>query len=182
MRVVAGTYGGRRLKSLSGDQTRPTSDKVKGSIFNMIGPYFDGGVVLDLFSGSGSLAIEAVSRGCFAAVCVEKSFQAIKVIEENIEITKEKEKFSVLKADADHALTQFGQQNKSFDYIFLDPPYAKQKIVAQVERMLELELINPEGLIICEIDVKVQLPDEIPGLSLYKRKTYGTTEIVIYER
>ncbi|MEE1499102.1 MAG: RsmD family RNA methyltransferase, partial [Enterococcus hirae] len=64
MRVISGTYGGRRLKSLAGANTRPTTDKVKESIFNMIGPYFDGETVLDLFSGSGGLAIEAVSRGC----------------------------------------------------------------------------------------------------------------------
>jgi 16S rRNA (guanine966-N2)-methyltransferase len=68
MRVVSGTYRGRRLKSLDGDNTRPTSDKVKESIFNMIGPYFDGGKVLDLFAGSGGLAIEAISRGMEHAV------------------------------------------------------------------------------------------------------------------
>lgn len=182
MRVVAGEYGGRRLKSLDGDQTRPTSDKIKGSIFNMIGPYFNGGTVLDLFSGSGSLAIEAVSRGCDQAICVDKNSQAIKVIQANIEVTKETQKFKMLKADADQALTQLARQEKSFDYVFLDPPYAKQKIVVQIKRMLELNLIKPDGLIICEIDAHEKLPDELPGLSLSKRKNYGTTEVVIYER
>ena len=75
MRVVAGNYGGRPLKTLAGKTTRPTTDKVKGAIFNMIGPYFEGGRVLDLFSGSGSLAIEAVSRGMDNAVMVEKTVQ-----------------------------------------------------------------------------------------------------------
>lgn len=72
MRIISGNYGGRRLKSLAGANTRPTTDKVKESIFNMIGPYFDGETVLDLFAGSGGLAIEAVSRGCSHAVCVDK--------------------------------------------------------------------------------------------------------------
>ncbi|GMB97926.1 hypothetical protein K2D_09490 [Enterococcus hirae] len=73
MRVISGTYGGRRLKSLAGANTRPTTDKVKESIFNMIGPYFDGETVLDLFSGSGGLAIEAVSRGCGDAFFGDKN-------------------------------------------------------------------------------------------------------------
>jgi 16S rRNA (guanine966-N2)-methyltransferase len=85
MRVVSGDYRGRRLKSLEGENTRPTTDKVKESMFNMIGPYFDGGIALDLFSGSGGLAIEAVSRGVELAVCVERNFQAMKIIKENIE-------------------------------------------------------------------------------------------------
>ncbi|MDU0990620.1 MAG: RsmD family RNA methyltransferase, partial [Enterococcus faecium] len=89
MRIISGNYGGRRLKSLAGANTRPTTDKVKESIFNMIGPYFDGETVLDLFAGSGGLAIEAVSRGCSHAVCVDKNYQALKIIKENIEITKE---------------------------------------------------------------------------------------------
>ena len=84
MRVISGEYGGRRLKALDGDNTRPTTDKVKESIFNMIGPYFDGGMALDLYSGSGGLAIEAVSRGMDKSVCIEKNFAALKVIKENI--------------------------------------------------------------------------------------------------
>lgn len=75
MRVVAGEFGGRKLKTLTGSNTRPTTDKVKGAIFNMIGPYFDGGNALDLFSGSGSLGIEAVSRGMDQAVLVEKTIE-----------------------------------------------------------------------------------------------------------
>ena len=77
MRVVAGDFGGRPLKTLEGKTTRPTTDKVKGAIFNMIGPFFDGGRVLDLFSGSGSLAIEAISRGMSSAVLVEKDRRAL---------------------------------------------------------------------------------------------------------
>ena len=83
MRVVAGDFGGRPLKTLEGKTTRPTTDKVKGAIFNMIGPFFDGGRVLDLFSGSGSLAIEAISRGMSSAVLVEKDRRAQAVIQEN---------------------------------------------------------------------------------------------------
>ena len=94
MRIISGNYGGRRLKSLAGANTRPTTDKVKESIFNMIGPYFDGETVLDLFAGSGGLAIEAVSRGCSHAVCVDKNYQALKIIKENIDKMEELGLFS----------------------------------------------------------------------------------------
>ncbi|WP_373757106.1 RsmD family RNA methyltransferase, partial [Streptococcus ferus] len=93
MRIVSGNYGGRPLKTLEGKTTRPTSDKVRGAIFNMIGPYFDGGRVLDLFAGSGGLSIEAVSRGMSEAVLVERDRRAQAVIQENIKMTKEADKF-----------------------------------------------------------------------------------------
>ena len=134
MRVVAGDFGGRPLKTLEGKTTRPTTDKVKGAIFNMIGPFFDGGRVLDLFSGSGSLAIEAISRGMSSAVLVEKDRRAQAVIQENIKMTKSEEQFQLLKMDAARALTQLTGQ---FDLVLLDPPYAKEQIVANITQLEE---------------------------------------------
>ena len=100
MRVVSGNYGGRPLKTLDGKTTRPTSDKVRGAIFNMIGPYFEGGRVLDLFAGSGGLSIEAVSRGMESAVLVERDRKAQAIIRENISMTKEADKFQLLAMEA----------------------------------------------------------------------------------
>ncbi|OTP12031.1 RsmD family RNA methyltransferase [Enterococcus sp. 10A9_DIV0425] len=182
MRVISGNYGGRRLKSLTGSNTRPTTDKVKESIFNMIGPYFDEESVLDLYSGSGGLAIEAVSRGCSHAVCVEKSYQAFKVIKENIEITKEVEKFTLLKLDADKAIEQLALENQRFDYVFLDPPYAKQKIISQIERMEDLQLFNPLAVIVCETDKTVELPESIGTFQQTRRQTYGITAVTIFRK
>lgn len=182
MRVISGEYGGRRLKSLSGDNTRPTTDKVKESIFNMIGPYFDGGKVLDLFAGSGSLAIEAVSRGCELAVCVDKNYQALNVIKENIALTKEGHKFKIIKGDADRVILQLATSGEVFDFLFLDPPYAKQKISEQVIKMDELGLLAEEALIVCETDKSVQLPDRIGHFECRRRQNYGGTEVIIYER
>lgn len=109
MRVVSGNYGGRPLKTLAGKTTRPTTDKVKGAIFNMIGPYFEGGRVLDLFAGSGSLAIEAISRGMDHALLVEKDRAAQQVILENIKMTKEPEKFQLLKMSAERVLSNLSE-------------------------------------------------------------------------
>ena len=180
MRVVSGDYRGRRLKSLDGDNTRPTSDKVKESIFNMIGPYFDGGQVLDLFAGSGGLAIEAISRGMDMAVCVDRSFPAMKVIQENIKITKEPEKFITLKMDAKQALQKLIMDQKKFDLVLLDPPYAKQQIVEQIEMMLDNQLLNEDCLVVCETDKTVELPEEIQSLVQIRKQTYGITAVTIY--
>lgn len=180
MRVVSGNYGGRRLKSLSGDNTRPTTDKVKESMFNIIGPYFDGGNVLDLFSGSGGLAIEAVSRGCDHAVCIDKNYQAMQVIKENIAITKEPEKFTTLKMDADRAIHRLADDKATFDYIFLDPPYAKQKIIDQAIQMLEQKIVAIDALLICETDKQVELPEKIGTFTCIRRQSYGITAVTIY--
>lgn len=182
MRIIAGEYKGRKLKSLDGQNTRPTSDKIKGAIFNSIGPYFEDEVVLDLFSGSGNLAIEAVSRGAKKAICVEQHPTAVKIIKENIELTKEREKFQVLKMKAEKALKIFSEERQTFDLIFLDPPYAQQKIVEQIEEMMQNDLINDWGKIVCETDRSAGLPDNIDGLVLRKRQIYGGTEIVIYQK
>ncbi|MGX7196121.1 16S rRNA (guanine(966)-N(2))-methyltransferase RsmD [Enterococcus olivae] len=180
MRVVSGTYRGRRLKSLDGNNTRPTSDKVKESIFNMIGPYFDGGRVLDLFAGSGGLAIEAISRGMELAVCVDRSYPAMKIIQENIKITKEPEKFITLKMDANQAIQKLALEDEAFDLILLDPPYAKQQILQQLEKMLSENLLKRDGLVVCETDKTVELPDRIESLNQIKKQNYGMTAVTIY--
>ena len=161
MRVVAGKYGGRPLKTLEGKTTRPTTDKVKGAIFNMIGPYFDGGQVLDLYAGSGSLAIEAISRG------------------QNISMTKEKERFELLKMDSNRALELVTGQ---FDLVLLDPPYAKERIAADVEKLVERELLSDDVLVVCETDKSVDLPEEIAGLGIWKQKIYGISKVTVYVR
>ncbi|EGO2527872.1 TPA: 16S rRNA (guanine(966)-N(2))-methyltransferase RsmD [Enterococcus faecalis] len=182
MRVISGEYGGRRLKALDGDNTRPTTDKVKESIFNMIGPYFEGGMALDLYSGSGGLAIEAVSRGMDKSICIEKNFAALKVIKENIAITKEPEKFEVRKMDANRALEQFYEEKLQFDLVLLDPPYAKQEIVSQLEKMLERQLLTNEAVIVCETDKTVKLPETIGTLEKTRETVYGITQVTIYRQ
>ncbi|EOL43292.1 RsmD family RNA methyltransferase [Enterococcus caccae ATCC BAA-1240] len=182
MRVISGEYGGRRLKALDGDNTRPTTDKVKESIFNIIGPYFDGGTALDLYAGSGGLAIEAVSRGMDLAICIEKNFAALKIIKENIEVTKEPEKFVLKKMDANKALELLREEEIKIDLVLLDPPYAKQEIEKQLERMLTYKLLSEQAIIVCETDKSVELPQTIGTLGKYREAIYGITQITIYKQ
>ncbi|MFS9109910.1 16S rRNA (guanine(966)-N(2))-methyltransferase RsmD [Streptococcus australis] len=179
MKIVSGTYGGRPLKTLEGKTTRPTSDKVRGAMFNMIGPYFDGGRVLDLYAGSGGLSIEAVSRGMEQAVLVEKDRRAQGIIASNIQMTKESHKFQLLKMEAHQALNQL---QGTFDLIFLDPPYAKEQIVADIEALAERGLLGEEVMVVCETDKAVDLPEEITCLGIWKEKIYGISKVTVYVR
>ena len=179
MKIVSGTYGGRPLKTLEGKTTRPTSDKVRGAMFNMIGPYFDGGRVLDLYAGSGGLSIEAVSRGMEQAVLVEKDRRAQGIIASNIQMTKESHKFQLLKMEAHQALNQL---QGTFDLIFLDPPYAKEQIVADIEALAERGFLGEEVMVVCETDKAVDLPEEIACLGIWKEKIYGISKVTVYVR
>lgn len=145
----------------------------------MIGPYFEGGRVLDLYAGSGGLSIEAVSRGMSSAVLVERDRKAQAIVAENIQMTKEVGKFQLLKMDAERALEQvFGE----FDLIFLDPPYAKEQIVADIEKMAEKELFSEDVMVVCETDKAVELPEEIACLGIWKEKIYGISKVTVYVR
>ena len=145
----------------------------------MIGPYFEGGRVLDLYAGSGGLSIEAVSRGMSSAVLVERDRKAQTIVAENIQMTKEVGKFQLLKMDAERALEQLSGE---FDLIFLDPPYAKEQIVADIEKMAERSLFSEDVMVVCETDKAVELPEEIACLGIWKEKIYGISKVTVYVR
>ena len=145
----------------------------------MIGPYFEGGRVLDLYAGSGGLSIEAVSRGMSSAVLVERDRKAQAIVAENIQMTKEVGKFELLKMDAERALEQVSGE---FDLIFLDPPYAKEQIVADIEKMAERDLFSEDVMVVCETDKAVELPEEIACLGIWKEKIYGISKVTVYVR
>ncbi|MGX7349703.1 16S rRNA (guanine(966)-N(2))-methyltransferase RsmD [Dolosicoccus paucivorans] len=183
MRVVGGEYKSRRLKAVPGTNTRPTSDKVKESLFNMIGPYFSQGSWLDFYGGSGGVAIEAVSRGMEQAVIIEKYRPAIRTIYQNIDITKEPQKFTVLKGDNKKALLKWQKENKlSFNYLFLDPPYAKQNVLEDIQWLEEHHFLADQCIIICELASQDQLVDEWLTFHKINEKKYGDTTLHIYER
>lgn len=182
MRIIAGKYGGRPLKASVSNTTRPTSDKIKESMFNLFGPFFDGGVVLDLYAGTGALGIEAVSRGASEAYFVDTDPAAVKSIYKNIEITKDEDRFFVYRMPAAKALHTFNHKQLSFDLVFLDPPYANQDIIEDMKWMVVNELLNDRALVICETGSDADLPEHIGTLHKYKQKEYGSTLITIYEQ
>ena len=184
MRIISGEFGGRRLKAVPGQNTRPTTDKIKESLFNILGGYFDGGVMLDMYSGSGAVAIEAVSRGMDRAFLFENNRLAQKTIEQNIEITKSPEQFHLKRQNVKQGLKIIASDPafKPFKLVFMDPPYRLQEIVKDIEQLQELNLVSPDCVIVCEVDKEVQLPELILGFEQYKRVEYGITALVFFDR
>lgn len=180
MRVVSGTCKGRPLKAVSGTGTRPTTDKVKESIFDMIGPYFEGGIVLDLFAGSGGLGIEALSRGIERGVFVDRDYGAFQTVKANLDLCKLSDRAEIYKNDSQRALKALIKRKLSFDLIMLDPPYKKQKLVELLEEISKHKILNDNGYIVCEHSHDVMLPEHINGLVIRRKEVYGITAVTIY--
>jgi 16S rRNA (guanine966-N2)-methyltransferase len=180
MRVVSGKFKGKALKAVPGNSTRPTTDKVKEAIFNMIGPYFDGGLGLDLFAGSGGLGIEALSRGIDKVIFVDRDGKAIQTINENLRQCSIDDQAEVYRNDANRALKAIIKRELTFDYIFLDPPYAKQQLKELLEMIDKHRLLNTLGVIVCEHSTDVKMPAQVAGLTKIKQETYGIITVSIY--
>ena len=186
MRIIAGKHKSRVLKTLEGMNTRPMTDRMKESIFNCIGPYFDDLTVLDLFGGSGALSLEAISRGCSHSIIVDNSRDAIRVINENVNSLKENDKVSIFTSDYKLALKKLASE--SFDIIFLDPPYRMNIVGEIVEYILDNKMINKDGYIICQFVrgnlEKLGVTDESFASDLIVKKNYsfGNSEVLIYQK
>lgn len=182
MRVISGSKKGRALKAVPGTSTRPTTDKVKESIFNMIGPYFEGGRALDLFAGSGGLGIEALSRGFDHCVFVDREFKAIQTVKANLKTLDLIKSADVYRNDAERALHAAGKRETGFHGIFLDPPYKEQKLKALLSSIDEHQMLEDDGFIVTEHDKGVELPETIGGLVLARQEMYGLTGVSIYRK
>lgn len=181
MRIISGKYAKRNLFTLKSNRTRPTSDKVKESLFNSLGQFFDGGNVLDLYAGSGALGIEAVSRGYDHASLVDINHAACSIIKKNVALTKEENRFEIYNMRSSTALKLFAENGQSFDLVFLDPPYAKEKIAKDMQQMNKLGLLNDVAIIVAETDDHTEL-GSIEGFSLVKEHHLGKTIVRIYRK
>ncbi|WJQ79462.1 16S rRNA (guanine(966)-N(2))-methyltransferase RsmD [Brevibacillus brevis] len=180
MRVIAGEHRGRRLAAVPGKGTRPTTDKVKESIFNMIGPYFDGGWALDLYAGTGGLGIEALSRGADRAVFVERDQKAFAVVKQNVSTCRLDDYAELYRMDADRAIRTLSTRNQKFDLVFLDPPYVQQKIVEEIEMLQELGMLADGAWIVAEHDIADSFPDAIGHCVKDRAAKYGDTAVTVY--
>ncbi len=175
MRVITGSAKGRKLITLEGEDIRPTAAKVKGAIFNSIQFDIEGRNILDMFAGAGQLGIEALSRGAAKAVFVDLSREAIKVINDNLEHCKLKDNASVFNGDG---LSYIKTTREKFDIIFIDPPYRNG--LAQKALSLAVNVINDGGIIVCETDIKEELPETAGNYTIAKQDNYSKTKLTIY--
>jgi len=179
MKIISGKYRGRNLLGFDIDGTRPTMDRVKESIFGMIQSYVNDSVVLDLFSGTGNLGIEAISNGAKMVYFNDFNKHCINVINENIECFNIKNNAIVTNLDYKEALKYYQKNNLKFNIIFLDPPYKEHIINEILEFVLKNNLLINNGLIVCEVNQKEEYISN--DLILLKEKKYGDKMILIYK-
>ena len=176
MRVITGSARGRKLKTLEGDSVRPTTDKVKESIFNIIQFDIEGRRVLDMFCGCGQLGIEALSRGAASAVFVDISRASIAVTEENLTTTGFR---NISKTVLANSLEYLDRTSEIFDIAFLDPPYHAGIMDDAIERVFPH--IADGGIIVCETGEREVLPEDIEGFTS-KRYKYGKIALTVYRK
>jgi len=178
LRIIGGEARGRRLKAPRGAGTRPTADRVRETIFNILGQRLAGERVLDLYAGSGALALEALSRGAASAVLVERDREAARICEENAEALGYRGRVQVVRADALQALRQIGG---AFDLIFIDPPYAEGP-AASLEILGACALVAPGGRVVAEHGKRDELAQIYGALACTDRRRFGDTAVSFYER
>ncbi|MEC0241522.1 16S rRNA (guanine(966)-N(2))-methyltransferase RsmD [Paenibacillus dokdonensis] len=181
MRVVAGSAKGRPLKAVPGMGTRPTTDKVKEAIFSMIGPFFDGGTALDLFAGTGGLAIEALSRGIDKAVFIDMDPKSIETVRANLKATRLEGQAEVYRNEAERALKVLEKRGISLDVVFLDPPYRMKNGDKLMQLMHEKSMLNSGATIVLEHESGYEYPGEFGQFSCIRHAVYGETAVSIYK-
>lgn len=180
MRVIAGTKRGHKLNAVPGSSTRPTTDRVKEAIFNMIGPFFTGGCGLDLFAGTGGLGIEALSRGLERVVFIERDRKALEVIHKNLAAVHFSEQAGVYRGDALKLLYVLAQREAPFDVIFLDPPYVQKKLPLLLAQIGRHHLLSDTGVVVVEYPREQDVPEAVGPLCLLRLKTYGNICIALF--
>jgi 16S rRNA (guanine(966)-N(2))-methyltransferase RsmD len=181
MRVIAGTAKRIALKAPEGSHTRPTSDRAKEGLFNILAMQIQGTHFLDLFCGSGAIGIEALSRGAETVVFAEQNKEALRVLEKNLSATKLLPLARVLPLSATHAIHQLQQEAQRFDMIFLDPPYYEEYLQTTLTQITEAAILKNNGtsLVIAETEAKHPLPT-VTGLTLTQQRDYGKTRFLFY--
>ena len=173
MRVISGKYKGKQLQGFDIEGTRPTMDHVKESLFGIIQNKVKDSICLDLFAGSGSLGIEALSNGAKKCYFIDKHKEISEILKNNL---KGIENSIILKKDYASALIEL--KGKKFDIIFLDPPYQYNLITPAIELIIKNDLLNDDGIIVCEYETEIIKTD----LELIKEKKYGSKMIRIYKK
>ena len=183
MRVIAGEKRHLLLKTLEDLSIRPTTDKIKETLFNMIQFDIPGKNFLDLFAGSGAIGIEALSRGAKSATFVDNNDRAIKVIKENLEHTGLAERASVVKSDASLSLEALSRKNETYGIVYMDPPYDKGLYMPVFERLSKSNLIDDSSIIILEVGLKDDAVGvEDLGFKIIRVKKYKSNKHLFFKK
>lgn len=182
MRIIAGEAGGRKILSPEGMETRPTLDRIKQSIFNIIQNEIPGSRVLDVFAGTGSLGLEAVSRGAERCYLIDKGTRTYPILCKNVSNLGFEDRCTTVNADSYETLRNLSKKGLTFNLIFIDPPYAKDMIPPAVEIISSTGLLDKEGLIVSKIDSSEDIYEGNEKIVLIDHRKYGNTTVCMYKR
>lgn len=178
MRIISGERRGHKLFEFSGDDIRPTTDRVKESMFSLIQEHISDALVLDMFCGSGALSFEALSRGADFAVCIDSDKRSVDVIRKNCTALGYGHKCEIINSSC---FDYIKRTNKCFDLIFLDPPYNKGLIEKALNAIISEKILNNGGIIVLESD-NTDFCGSCEGLDIIKQRKYGRSYVTVYKR
>lgn len=176
MRIISGKYKGRALIAPKSN-ARPTLDRAKETLFNILAPKIPDAVVLDLFAGSGQLALECLSRGCARAILCDSGRDAVAAIKSNFQ--KVNEPLELYECDYSACLTRLAAKA---DLVFVDPPYKSGLYSDVMKKLQQHEIVSPNGIVVCEHDAENSLPGEVNGFSAYDERKIGSVKFTFYKR
>ena len=182
MRIVAGTAKGRALAGPkpTSKHIRPTADRVRETLFNVLGQFLDGQSVLDLYAGTGALALEAVSRGAGRAVLVDQDREAQALCRQNTDALGFTSQVELLASPVSRALAELGRRGERFELIFADPPYAARVVETVLDGVVGAGLLAPSGMVVVEHDKREAAPDSHAGLNREDQRRFGDTLVSFY--
>lgn len=180
MRVIGGTARGRRLEAPRGARVRPTLDRVRESLFNILAPRLEGAGFLDLFAGSGANGIEALSRGASHCTFVDNEEQSLRVLRKNLDITGLSGEARVRRLPLPGGLARLGEEGSRYNLIFADPPYVFNRYDTLLNTIREAGLLEDQGLIVLEHSARSELQDQLGGYGCVRRNRYGDTALSFY--
>lgn len=181
MRIISGTSRGRRLATPRGRALRPTSDRVKESIFNILGEEVEGKVVLDLFAGTGNLGIEALSRGAGKVLFVEKGREALRIVQRNLHQCGFKGQCEIIPKEVNRAIGILERRGETFDLIFMDPPYEKGFIQRTLAKLNLCRIYHGGSVLVIEHSRRESLPKKMEGWDLIRQKKMGDTMVSFFQ-
>ncbi len=182
MRIIGGEFRGRKIRQPGTGAVRPTKDRIREAVFNIVAAEVPGAKVLDIFSGSGAYGLEAVSRGAEKAVLVESDRSSAGTISENVRALGVGDKVRTEVADAFETVESLSEDKERFDLVFADPPFGKGLAKKTLLIINQYDILFPSGLLIIEHHAEECLPETEGNLSVYKKKTYGDILISVYSR
>ena len=182
MHIISGICRGRKLFSPKGRDIRPTADRIRESVFNILEPRVKNALVLDLFAGTGALGLEALSRGAARAIFVDMSAVSCSIVQQNIDHCRFSGQSRVFRLDIFRQPLPFSVTSSSFDLIFMDPPYHKNHVKTLLETHQIAALLSDDGIVVAEHTAKETLPDTLNGLDIFRQKKYSGTTVSFLTR